>query len=59
MIYLLLNSAIHLKTFPLCEIQLFNSPNITKLPEQCDVRHMYYNNIILKKCIQKINIFIG
>jgi hypothetical protein len=51
--YLLLNSAIHLKTFPLCEIQLFDSLNITKLPEQCEVRHVYYNNINLKKMHSK------
>lgn len=51
--YYLLNSAVFLKTFPLCEIQLFDSQKLIKLPEYCIVQHVYYDNINFEKMQSK------
>jgi len=55
--YFLLTNVVYFKTYPICEIQLFNSDTLIKLPENCEVRHGYFNNAHFEK-LQRNNFVI-
>jgi len=55
--YFLLKNIVYFKTYPICEVQLFDSDNLIKLPEYCEVRHGYFNNANFEK-LQHSNRFV-
>jgi len=49
--YFFLKNVVYFKTYPICEVQLFDSDNLMKLPEYCEVRHGYFNNAHFEKLL--------